>query len=228
MASPTLNLALFSGVLMSPQADWPPRTLTTGFAVHDRGENGEGAPAALAAFLDAGTPPLVFTLGSSAVLDAGSFYQESLAAARALGMRALLLCGPEERNRPAALAGGDAIAVDYAPHSEVFPRAAAIVHQGGIGTTGQALAAGRPMLVMPCSHDQPDNAARCRRLGVARIVARKDYRAPRVAAELRTLLADATAARCARETGARVRAEDGAAAAAIALELACADRSRGA
>jgi UDP:flavonoid glycosyltransferase YjiC (YdhE family) len=30
------------------------------------------------------------------------------------------------------------------------------VHQGGIGTTAQALRAGRPMLIVPFSHDQPD------------------------------------------------------------------------
>lgn len=221
MASPTLNLALFSSVLMPPQADWPAHTIATGFPIHDRGERGEGVPPGLPAFLDAGPPPVVFTLGSSAVFDAGAFYDDSLRAARALGMRAVLLCGPEGRNRPADALGEDALAVDYAPHSDVFPRAAAIVHQGGIGTTGQALAAGRPMLVIPYSHDQPDNAARCRRLGIARVLARRDYRAARVAAELRALLGDPGTARRAREVGERVRAEDGATVAALALERAC-------
>ena len=133
----------------------------------------------------------------------------------------MLLCGPEGRNRPAGALGADAIAVDYAPHSEVFPRAAAIVHQGGIGTTGQALAAGRPMLVMPYSHDQPDNAGRCRRLGIARVLTRRDYRATRVTTELRALLGDAEVLRRAAGVGERVRAEDGARVAALALERAC-------
>jgi UDP:flavonoid glycosyltransferase YjiC (YdhE family) len=220
MAASVPTLALFSGVLLDPRAALSPHTLATGFAVHDRGEHGEGLPPDLAEFLDAGPPPLVFTLGSSAVFDAGPFYEQSLLAARALGMRAVLLCGPEGRNRPAG-ATGDVIAVDYAPHSEVFPRAAAVVHQGGIGTTGQALGAGRPMLVMPCSHDQPDNAGRCRRLGLARVIARRDYRAERVTAELRALLGDPDTARRAREVGERVRAEDGATTAADALEAAC-------
>jgi UDP:flavonoid glycosyltransferase YjiC (YdhE family) len=39
------------------------------------------------------------------------------------------------------------VAVDYAPFSELFPRAAVIVHHGGIGTTGLAMRSGRPMLV---------------------------------------------------------------------------------
>jgi len=52
------------------------------------------------------------------------------------------------------------VAFDYMPFSELFAQASAIVHQGGIGTTGQALRAGRPMLVMPSNNDQSDNAAR--------------------------------------------------------------------
>ena len=67
------------------------------------------------------------------------------------------------------------IGVDYAPYSQVFPAAACVVHQGGAGTTGQVLRAGVPHLIMPFSHDQPDNAARCRRLGVAEVIARDDY-----------------------------------------------------
>ena len=54
----------------------------------------------------------------------------------------------------------------YEPHSLLFPRAAAIVHQGGIGTTAQALRSGKPMLVVAFSHDQPDNGARIEEMGV--------------------------------------------------------------
>jgi spore coat polysaccharide biosynthesis predicted glycosyltransferase SpsG len=47
-----------------------------------------------------------------------------------------------------------------------MPRASVVVHQGGIGTTAEALRSGRPMLVVPFAHDQYDNAERVRRLGV--------------------------------------------------------------
>ena len=67
------------------------------------------------------------------------------------------------------------VAFDYAPFSLLFPRAAAIVHHGGIGTTGQAMRSGRPSLVMPCAWDQPDNAERAARLGIARTIARNRY-----------------------------------------------------
>ncbi|MCC6650350.1 MAG: glycosyltransferase family 1 protein [Candidatus Eisenbacteria bacterium] len=223
MFTATGNLAMFSRLLSPPQPDWAPHTTVTGFCVWDRDEKGGGMDPALAAFLEAGAPPVVFTLGSSAVFDAGAFYDVAAAAARRLGVRAVLLTGPDGINQRAGLADGrNVIAVPYAPHSELFPRAAANVHAGGVGTTGQALASGRPMLVMPYSHDQPDNAMRCERLGVARVVPRGRWAEARVAAELGALLADGAAAARARSVEAEVRAEGGAAAAADAIEQALA------
>jgi UDP:flavonoid glycosyltransferase YjiC (YdhE family) len=110
------------------------------------------------------------------------------------------------------------IAFDYAPFSELFPRAAAVVHHGGIGTTGLAMRAGRPMLVMPCSWDQPDNAARVTRLGIGRSISRRGYTPARVAAELRHLLDDPSYSQRAAAVGECVRQEDGVRSACDALE----------
>jgi len=115
------------------------------------------------------------------------------------------------------------LAVPYAAYSRIFPRAAAIVHQGGIGTTGQALAAGRPTLVVPFSHDQPDNAARLVRLGVASTLRRDRYTAQRAAGALRELLAGSAAERAAA-AGEQVRREDGLANACGAIERVLAAR----
>jgi rhamnosyltransferase subunit B len=205
--SPRLVLAPFSRLLGAPARDWPAQTAVTGFAFYDRDGAG-GMSEELARFLDAGDAPLVFTLGSSAVMDAGQFYHHSAEAARQLGRRAVLLVGKDARNRPAKLPDG-VVAFDYAPYSELLPRAAAVVHQGGVGTTGQAMRAGRPMLVMPYAHDQFDNAARVTRLGIARTVRRHQYDAGRAVRELRPLLADARYAEKARFVGEQVQAEDG-------------------
>jgi UDP:flavonoid glycosyltransferase YjiC (YdhE family) len=213
--SPNLVLALFSRLMGGPQPDWPAHTVLAGFALYDGGGEGAGLSPDLERFLDAGEPPLVFTLGSAAVYDPGSFYQESAAAARQLGRRAVLVMG---HNPPPPDLPPEILAVDYAPFSELFPRAAAIVHQGGIGTCGQGLRAGRPTLVMPFSHDQPDNAARLRRLGTSRTIRRGRYTAARAARELRALLEDPRYAHRAEEAGGIVRAEDGAKAACDAIE----------
>ena len=217
--SPRLVLALFSRALAEPQVDWPPNTRVTGFCFYDRrdrtGDAREADPGLLK-FLDAGEPPVVFTLGSTAIWAAEDFYRDSIEAARSLGVRALLLIG-DERNRPAELPEGVA-AFDYAPYSEVLPRARAVVHHGGAGTTGQALRAGVPALVMPFSHDQFDNGARAERAGAARVLPRAKYNAATAARELRALLGDESYTSRASEIGRRVRAENGAAAAADAIE----------
>jgi UDP:flavonoid glycosyltransferase YjiC (YdhE family) len=109
------------------------------------------------------------------------------------------------------------VAFNYAPFSELFPRALAIVHQGGVGTTAQAMRAGRPMLVMPYAHDQPDNAARMVRLGIGRTIPRHRYTASRATAELKQLMTPRYADR-ARLVGERMQEEDGVAAASYALE----------
>jgi UDP:flavonoid glycosyltransferase YjiC (YdhE family) len=109
-------------------------------------------------------------------------------------------------------------AFDYAPFSELFPRAAVIVHHGGIGTTGLAMRAGRPMLVMPSAWDQPDHAERVSRLGLGRAIARKHYIPERVAAELRQLLDNPAYSERALEIGDNVRSEDGVKTACEALE----------
>ena len=214
--SPDLVLALFSATLAAPQPDWPPHTKITGFPFYDRRDQSGMAPG-LARFLDAGPPPIVFTLGSSAVFDAGSFFEVSIAAAQQLGQRALLLIGDDSNLHYRVLPPGIA-AFDYAPYSEIFPRAAAIVHQGGVGTTGQAMRAGKPMLVMPYSHDQPDHAARMTRLRIGLSIARHRYTTARAAAALGKLLSDPRFAKNAAEIGQRVRAETGARAAADAIE----------
>lgn len=211
-----LILALFSQLLAQQQSDWPARTVITGFPIYDH-DGDANMPEALARFLDAGPEPIVFTLGSSAVLDAGSFYETSAAVAKCLGRRAVLLVGKETNNRPSSLPAG-VIACDYAPFSQLLPRASAIVHQGGIGTTAQAMRSGRPMLVMPYAHDQPDNAARIIRLGIGRSISRYRYTPARATAALRQLLDDPGYAERARAVGRQLQAEDGVTTACDAIE----------
>jgi UDP:flavonoid glycosyltransferase YjiC (YdhE family) len=216
--SPTLNLALFSRVMAAPQPDWPAHVEETGFVFY----NGPDLLSSeLETFLASGAPPVVFTLGTSAVGAAGTFYEESAAAAARLGVRAVLLTGGFAENTPRRTISRDILIVDRAPHQLLFPRAAAIVHQGGIGTTAQALRSGRPAIVVPHSHDQPDNAFRVTTLGVARTIFPRAYRASRVVRELSRLLGDPGYTARAATLAESVRSEDGAEAAAAAISSCC-------
>jgi UDP:flavonoid glycosyltransferase YjiC (YdhE family) len=167
----------------------------------------------------------VFTLGTSAVATAEDFFRESLDAVRRIGARAVFLAGSHPQGLPDKLPAG-VMAVTYAPHSEVFPRAAAIVHHGGAGTTAQAMRAGRPMLAVPFAHDQFDNAARVRRLGIGEVLRRGRYNGRRAASRLERLLRRPSYAEAAATVGERVRNEDGAGAAADAIEKLLARNSR--
>jgi rhamnosyltransferase subunit B len=216
--SQSLVLALYSSVMGAPQPDWLRSAKITGFAFYD-GTGDEGRlPPELAAFLESGLPPLVFTLGSAAVMHAGDFYEQSAEAAELLGQRAVLLIGADDRNLPKRRLPDTICVTRYAPYSQIFPRASVIIHQAGIGTTAQALRAGRPMLVMPYSHDQPDNARRVRRLGVAEVLGRKQYRAKDAARLIWQLLSDNAYAARATAVAAKIAAEDGAVAVCDALE----------
>jgi len=220
--SPTLVLALFSKVLAQLQPDFPPNTLVTGFPFYDRKDDRQ-VSSDLFEFLDAGEPPVLFTLGSSLVWIARDFYRVSIEAAQQLGRRALLLVG-DKRNLPQTKLPEGVAAFDYAPHSVVMPRASVIVHQGGIGTTGQALRAGRPMLVVPFGQDQPDNARRCERLGIARTLSHTRFTTPRVVAELSQLLNNPNYSGQAEKIGKEVEDENGTKRACDAIEQVLRDR----
>jgi UDP:flavonoid glycosyltransferase YjiC (YdhE family) len=217
MFSPHGTQAWFSRVMARPQVDWPARVDITGFPFYDKLEAGHGLNSELARFLDAGPAPVAFTLGSSVVYDAGAFYEQSLEAVQRIGCRAVLLVGRDTGNAPAGPVPDNVFVAEYAPYSELLPRAAATVHQGGVGTTAQALRAGKPMIVVPRSHDQPDNGRRIAQRGVGRVIPRGRYRADRVVRELETILKTPSYADAARGTAAEMEREDGVAAACEGL-----------
>ncbi|HEX3838739.1 MAG TPA: nucleotide disphospho-sugar-binding domain-containing protein [Steroidobacteraceae bacterium] len=208
--SPAGTLALFDAPLMQPQPDWPPHTRLCGTPLYD----GTAAPPALLAslqeFLAAGAAPIVFALGSSAIWLGGDFWPCAIEAARRLGRRAILITGADSPpDLPASMR-----VFNYLPYSQVFPYACAVVHQAGIGTLSQALRAGRPQLITPVWFDQPDNAARACKLGVARQLPFRHATAARLAQQLRQLLGSSSYGAAAQDLAATLNATDGAANAA--------------
>jgi UDP:flavonoid glycosyltransferase YjiC (YdhE family) len=203
--------ALYSPLLGPLPADAPRQSSIAGFAFYD-GEAGEATALApdLEEFLSYGPPPVVFTLGSSGVHSAGRFYEEAAKATRALRKRALLLVGADADAKSKRLASEDMFIAGYAPHSQVFPRASAIVHHGGIGTVGQAMRAGKAQLICPMFADQRDNAERLSRLGIGTRLDHRRFTAERAAAVIDRLLGDFGVASRAAAIAASVTEEDGA------------------
>ena len=202
--SPHRVIGLFPEWYAPPQPDWPAQTDLTGFPLFDA-DTGVASPPELESFLAAGSPPVVFVPGS-ANRQAERFFGAAVEACQRLGRRGIFLTRYEQ-HLPSVLPE-KIRRFDYVPLGRILPRAAALVHHGGIGTAAQGLAAGLPHLVMPMTFDQPDNASRLVRLGVARTVWPRAFKGPAVAAALDALLrSDSVSARCA-ELAARMRRAD--------------------
>ncbi len=213
--SPDLVLALFSKHLAAPQPDWPVNTVQPGFVFYDQPEMKPELRVALESFVaDTGDPPIVFSLGSTAAHNPGHFYEVSIPAAKRLGRRAVLVGASDS---PTMIEPG-ILAVPYAPYSWIFPRAAAIVHQGGSGTTGQSMRAAKPTLIVPYGWDQPDNAMRIERLETGLHLPRKAYSVENAAAAIERLLTEPRFTRRAAEIGRDVCAEDAVSQACDAIE----------
>jgi len=95
-SSPFGNMGWFSRLLGSWRPDWPRRTVTTGFPVYD-GSAGYVVDKGIDRFMEQGDQSVVFTLGSSATLEPGNFFEESAAIAKELGIRAVIAGMPGRR-----------------------------------------------------------------------------------------------------------------------------------
>lgn len=194
--------------------DWPQQFRHVGFLRYDQAD-AQPVPDAVQEFLNAGDPPVMFSFGS-AMRTGRAHFETAVAVCERLGVRGLLLAKGADQipaNLPKSV-----LHAEYAPFSEVFPQAKAVVHHGGIGTSAQGLAAGVPHLVMPMAFDQPDNAERLRRLGVARAVPAARFTPARATAALAALLADPTVPAACASLRQRMTETDPVAAACRAVE----------
>jgi UDP:flavonoid glycosyltransferase YjiC (YdhE family) len=207
--SPDLVIGLFPSWFAKPQADWPPQIRLAGFGRYD------GVKAELAddvrAFCQAGPPPVAFTLGTG-MTHAARFFRAAAAACGAAGVRGLLLTKYPELIPPSLPPTVRHCA--FAPFRQLLPLCGAIVHHGGVGTTAAALEAGCPQLVLPLAWDQPDNAARVKRLRVGDFLGARQRSSGHVARALARLLCPAVRERCrevallaARDNGLEVAAD---------------------
>ena len=213
-----LTALVASPAFMPRQPDWPPWVAVTGFLFWDGAESWQEPPE-LAAFFASEKPVVAISSGSMApaVKRAfGDFYRTSLAAVHALGARALVI-GAAPGTLPEPLPP-DTLALPFAPFSQIYPRCAAVIHHGGMGTTAQALRAGVPMLIVPWGGDQFFSGAQVQRLGVGAWVRRPHYTHKRAVALLRTILDSATMRAIAQRIAQCIAHEDGVATLSDRLE----------
>jgi UDP:flavonoid glycosyltransferase YjiC (YdhE family) len=208
--SPALVLGLFSKLISS--ASRPTGSRITGFVFERRQR--DRLPQTLELFLARGVAPVVVTLGSHAPYDNFGFHVNSAVAALTLNQRVVLLGRGTSTHRDAICAinplwAESVRAYEYVPYELVFPRAAAVVHHGGVGTIAACLRAGTPMLLVPMGFDQLHNSWQAAGLGSVRVVAAPSYTAAAARQQLSALLHDPRHALAALELARVVRDEDG-------------------
>ncbi|CAL9367764.1 O-mycaminosyltylonolide 6-deoxyallosyltransferase [Nocardiopsis dassonvillei] len=206
--APATVVHAFSRHLVPADAGYPPQVRTTGFWFVP-GDGGETLPDRLEEFLAAGEPPVFIGFSSLPTADPAATGRLVAAAVRRAGARAVVASG---RGGVTAVDGEDVMVVDQVPHGLLFPRCSALVHHAGAGTTGAALASGRPQVACPFWGDQPFWAERVHAAGAAPapLNGRRLTEDALAGALDRALNGPEIVARAA-ELGELVRAEDGAA-----------------
>ncbi len=136
--SPQRILGFFPDWFAPPQPDWPSQLRLTGFTLSDSScapadaaQPAARVDAALETFLADGEAPIVFTPGS-ANRHAADFFRAAVDAAVQMRRRTVLVTSYRDHlpaDLPAYVHHSE-----YAPFATLFPRAAAVVHHGGVGT----------------------------------------------------------------------------------------------
>jgi len=215
-----LTAVASSPAFVPPPPAWPSWAKMTGFLFWDTPE-GWTEPEALTAFFNGPLPVVVVSSGSISeyvphVFD--RFYRTSLNAIWSSGARALVIGAP-----PGALPDPlpDWIyALPYAPFSHIYPRCAAVIHHGGIGTTAQGLRAGVPQMIAPWGADQFFHGAQITRLGAGHWMTRRAYRPTKATKALRTLLTMPRYQQAASAIATQIAGEDGVTTLCDAIEAA--------
>lgn len=212
---PATVLQAFSRHILPAPLDYSENVRTVGFWALS--EPCWVPPRELVDFLESGTKPIYVGFGSLVSTDPRRSARIVSDAVRAAGVRAVVVGGLGGIAREDL--GDDLCYLDDAPFSWLFPRVAAVVHHGGAGTTGAALAAGCPQVVCPFFAEHRFFAERAHAVGVAvKPIPQHKMSADNLAVAIDAAMHDTEMATRAAELGRTIRAENGPAAAVDVLE----------
>lgn len=213
--APNGVVVLCSGAYEPVAPDWPSNVEMAGFVRFDQ-PAALGTPDDVAAYLAAGEPPVVITLGASSSLDPDTFWDDAVDVVDELGVRAMFLVARDE-HRVGRLKDRDGVWA-YVPLSDVLPHARAVVHHGGFGTVVETIHAGIPSVAVPRAFDQLHHGDRIRDLGIGATLPWHRVTKARLRSTLGCVLASSTMAANAKVLADSLARENGAARAGDAVE----------
>ncbi len=209
-SSTFLNLIAVSPTLFPPAQDWKDHIQVCGFLNIPEQLETWKMPKSLEEFILAGSPPVYMTFG--AMIEGEPAPQEAtrlmVDAARMAGCRAIIQSKWEELS--GIPENPDIYRIRRAPHLEVFPHCAAVVHAGGSGVTQSATISGCPSVVVAHATDQTVWGGLLHQAGIApKHLNRRSATAKKLARLIRTVLDSSKMEEKAKEISARMKDEDG-------------------
>lgn len=205
--SPQLTLFAMSRHLFSVPDDWPPHYHIVGFFLDE--EEPTVADPDLAAFLEAGDPPIVVTFGSMLHEDPAGVRSRLVHAVERAGCRAVFQMSPAEVYADGRLPS-TIRHVGFTSHAWLFTRCRAAVHHGSPGTAASAFRAGIPAVFVPHAFEQFEFARYAERQGCSPApVPFSEMTAPRLAAAIQDVLDRPAYRRASEDLRDRMRGEDG-------------------
>lgn len=206
----------YSSHVLPHPSDWDDSQHVTGYWFLEPPQEWE-PPADLLHFLQSGPPPVYIGFGSMSNSKPEETADLVLQALERTGQRGVLYAGwggLKKEQLPSTV-----FMTDSVPHTWLFPRMAAVVHHGGVGTTAAGLAAGVPSIITPFFADQPFWGRRVYELGVGpKPIARRRLTVDNLTEAIGRAMSDEEMRKRAAFLGERIRAENGVAQAVTIIE----------
>lgn len=153
-------LYAFSPNVVPRPGDWPENVHITGYWFSNN--SGDWKPdQKLVDFINAGPPPITIAFGSTSSRKMKSVNKKVQEALSLSNQRGVIVGNSHNLENPSHIY----FQTEYIPYDWLFKRSAAVIHHGGAGTTGKALKAGIPNIVLPFTSDQPFWGRRVDKLG---------------------------------------------------------------
>ena len=206
----------YSAQVLPHPKDWDVSLHVTGYWFLEP-PSGWETPVDLVNFLQSGSPPVYIGFGSMSSSKPEETADLVLQALARTGQRGILYAGwggLRKEHLPE-----NVFMIDSTPHSWLFPRMAAVVHHGGVGTTAAGLRAGVPSIITPFFADQPFWGQRVYALGVGpRPIPHRRLTVDNLSEAIHRAVSDTGMRKKAALLGERIRAEDGVAQAVAIVE----------
>ena len=163
-----LRLCPFPPGLQDPALPVPPTTHYLRPMLGDR-SGPEGLPPWVAALPD--RPVVYLGLGTALPTRPPEVFRAVIAGLRDEALTLIVTVGRDQDPADYGPQPANVHIERYIPLSLLLSRCDLVVNNGGSGTLVAALSHGLPVVLVPITADQPENAARCAALGLGRVIA---------------------------------------------------------